>query len=758
MKIPASFFFLLVTINLIHAQRGNNWVFGGKAIINFNTTPPTTGVSAMMQIEGSSSISDQSGNLLFYSDGISVWNAQHQVMPNGTGLFGDISSTQSSMIVPFPADNKRYYVFTMGAVGSPNGLCYSVVNMDLDNGKGDVELKNVFLVGPSSEKVTSVNHCNGKDVWVMTGKRNSDQFYAYLVTAAGIQPPVISAIGVPASYFSIGYLKFSPDGKKLACANMASGLDLFDFDAATGLVTNRKKILSGITNSPYGIEFSPNSRNLYISNVVHLGGSAYRFDLSQYSQLEGSETTIVSTRFELDNVNFTNIPPGFAFFNALQLGPDEQIHVSKFGGLGIIKKPDRLSGSCEYLQQGIQLAAGTNTTFGLPDFNQSYFKGSFSYDISCNTTNVNFYYTQPTNSSFLQWDFGDPQSGINNTSEIDSPSHIFTSPGVYTVKLVIGLPCRNDTLIKTVKVDPVFVNLGVDIAVCNDSLLILDPHSGNNRTYLWQDNSTNSILTAAGSGLYWVEVTNPDNGCKVRDSILLTRKPNPIILLGNDTTICERTSLLLTAGNPGANYTWQDNSTHPDFLVRAEGTYFVTANLNGCIATDTIVVKTKNIPRVFLGNDTAICSGMTMLLTPFLNHAENATFSWSTGDSGPAISVTLPGYYSLSVSNICGIAADGIVVKPGVCRLYVPTGFTPNNDGKNDIFKPGYGENVTAYSLEINNRWGEKIFVSKQLQNGWDGRYKGTLQPIGIYTWVIRYKVHNDANEYLLKGTVALIY
>ncbi len=135
MKLVISLLTLLQCV-AVYSQRGNNWVFGGNAWINFSTTAPTAGTSAMNQQEGSSSISDLNGNLLFYSDGVTVWNAQHQVMPNGTGLPGHFSSTQSSMIVPFPGDLKRYYLFTMDVIGGSNGLSYSVVNMDLDNGKG----------------------------------------------------------------------------------------------------------------------------------------------------------------------------------------------------------------------------------------------------------------------------------------------------------------------------------------------------------------------------------------------------------------------------------------------------------------------------------------------------------------------------------------------------------------------------------------------------------------------------------------------
>lgn len=755
MKALAFLVFFLMYINSISAQRGNNWVFGGKAWINFSTTPASVGTSAMSQLEGSSSISDINGNLLFYSDGVKVWNAQHQVMPNGTGLFGHFSSTQSSMIVPFPADPKRYYLFTMDVVGGAHGLSYSVVNMDLDGGKGDIELKNNFLVGPSAEKVTSVNHCNGKDVWVTTAKRNSDQFYSYLVTDAGIQPPVISSIGVPANFFSIGYLKFSPDGTKLACVNFGTGLDLFDFDPSTGQISNRKSIINGINQRPYGVEFSPNSKLLYFSNVVLLQGSDYRFDVRQYSNLGSDALSISSTKVVLDSIYMTT-PAGSPYFNALQLGPDAKLYVSISGSpsLGRIENPDVKGITCNYLRSTFPLAAGTFSFAGLPDFNQSYFKGTFSYKISCTTTDVDFYYSKPGNANSVKWDFGDPLSGMNNTSLNDSTTHTFTNPGTYDVMLVTFLNCRNDTLKKKITVDPLSVDLGPDKEFCGVQTYILDPQSRANRTYLWQDNSTTPIFTASQTGLYWVEVTNSNNTCVKRDSIQLSFKPNPVLQFGSDTAICELTTLLLDAGNPGATYLWQDNSIDQKFLVTKPGSYFVKINLNGCELSDTIIVKNELIPKVNLGNDTLLCKGRTMILKPFLSNAETANFLWSNGNTTSSIAVTLPGYYSLEVTNTCGKATDAIIVKPGICELFIPSAFTPNNDGKNDIFKPGYGDNIISYSMEIYNRWAQKIFSSNRLDKGWDGKFKGVLQPAGVYTWVIRYRVFNNSMEYVEKGTV----
>ena len=760
MKVLPYIFLLLLLVNPAFAQRANNWVFGDKASINFSTTPPTAQTSSMSQLEGSSSISDTNGNLLFYSDGIKVWNAKHTVMPNGTGLFGHYSSTQSSMIVPFPADSKRYYLFTMDGVGGAKGLSYSVVNMELDNGYGDIELKNNFLVGPSAEKLTSVNHCNGKDVWVVTAKKNSDKFYAYLATANGIQAPVISSIGVSSSYFGIGYLKFSPDGTKLACVNYANGLDLYDFDPISGLITNRKKILIGSNHSPYGIEFSPNSKVLYVSDVVYSVGSGYRFDVSQYTKLNQSDATIVATRFELDYHLWPSAPPGIALFAALQLGPDGRLYISALGtpSLHVVNKPDVAGSGCGYSRAGFSLAGGTYASYGLPDFNQSYFKGTFSYKISCTTKDVAFYYAKPGNAGSVQWDFGDPASGINNASFSDSSAHTYTKPGTYEITLITFLNCRNDTVKKTITVDPLTVNLGPDKEFCENTTYVLNPHSGTDKSYLWQDNSTDTTFTASKSGHYWVDVTNVDNGCVIRDSIQLNFKPYPVVQLGNDTTICEQTTVLLDAGNPGATYQWQDNSINQTFFAAKPGNHFVKVNLNGCELSDTIVIKNKFIPTVNLGNDTMICGGKAVVLKPVMNNREHATILWSNGDTTGSIAVKHPGNYSIAVKNSCGVATDQMTVKRIICNLYIPNAFTPNDDGKNDIFKPGYGENIVSYYMEIYNRWADKIFTSNHIEKGWDGKFKGVLQPAGVYTWFIRYQVNNSSMQYVEKGTIMMIH
>lgn len=749
-------FCLLLLSGFLAAQRADNWVFGQRAVLSFTSGQPTsTQLSSMNQSEGSTSISDENGQLLFYSDGVSVWCADHTLMPNGTGLFGHSSSSQSGMIVPFQNDSKRYYLFTTDYQWGTNGLCYSVINMSLNNGKGDVESKNTQLTPFVREKLTSVNHCNGKDTWVITRDYRNGDFMAFLVTAAGIQPPVITASLSTAAV--LGYLKASPDGTRIADAKMFSSLELFNFNSASGLVSNKKTIMTypGLFN--YGVEFSSDSKILYTtcSRDNYPFTSVFYNYILQYSNLDSSVPIIQSTLTRVDSAIANN----YGVFNALQLAPDGKIYVSIFNAtkLSVINKPNQAGNACQYSRSGPLLMTGSSSRFGLPDFNQSYVKGSFHFDTACYSNHVRFYYSRAKDVQSVKWDFDDPASGAGNTSILDSPIHIFSSPGVYTVKLVTYLPCRNDTFSKKITIDPFTVDLGPDKAICTDSLFLLDPHAGAGKQYKWQDNSTQPTLSSTIPGLYWVEVSRTDGSCKTRDSILISSKPNPVVFLGRDSLLCENNTLLLDATNPGAFYNWQDNSTASMFNVTKAGRYFVTVNLNDCLAFDTIVVSTKYLPRVFMVNEAGICPGMDIQLTPVYRYTENARYLWSNGSNEPFTMAQTTGNYRVDVSNDCGTSSASIRLYNGACKLYVPTAFTPNGDGKNDLFKAEYGENVIKFHLEVFNRWGQRVFSSYELSGGWDGRINGILQPAGVYAWKITYTLYNEPSVKIMKGTTTLI-
>lgn len=362
----------------------SNWYFGNGAGITFNNdgsiAPVTNG--KLDTFEGCATISDSFGDLLFYTDGIRVLNKNHNLMQNGNDLFGDSSSTQSALIVPKPEDPDVYYIFTVDTStfeGDPDrGLNYSVVDMSRNNGLGGVMQKNIPLLADCSEKITAVvKDCSDQSIWLLTfassnGSANIfDTFHAFEINTNGVVQQSVSSTfsGIDVTD-PRGYLKISPDGKKLASANMKSGLFVYDFDARTGVVTNQEQIaITGEAYAPYGAEFSPNSQFLYIhaSNDI-FNDSGNTSTLLQYDML------VPNVAQSLVTIDSRNI-----FRGALQLGANGKIYRttanSYFEGtpfLSVINRPNLKGNASNYMHDAISLN-GKTATQGLPPFIQSFF-------------------------------------------------------------------------------------------------------------------------------------------------------------------------------------------------------------------------------------------------------------------------------------------------------------------------------------------------------------------------------------------------
>src|SRR5215831_20078345 len=192
--IIAVSFCLFLTTGL--CQQGNLWYFGTAAGLDFSTFPPKPLFnSAMNAREGCSVMCDENGRLLFYTDGSTIYNRQHKVM--ASGLLGHPSSSQSCIIVPKPgSQSNSFYIFTSDAY-EDNGLLgynYTEVNMLMNGGVGGVTAnRNIFLNGPSSERLTAIQAADKSSYWVITNNWSSNVFYAWKVDCKGISTvPVIS--------------------------------------------------------------------------------------------------------------------------------------------------------------------------------------------------------------------------------------------------------------------------------------------------------------------------------------------------------------------------------------------------------------------------------------------------------------------------------------------------------------------------------------------------------------------------------------
>ncbi len=285
-------------------------------------------------------------------------------MVNGSGLNGNFSSTQSAVIVPLPNSNTIYYIFTLDGVETfPVEICYSIVDMTLDGGYGEITTKNQLIMSQGTERVTIIKHANDLNYWIVFHEWNSNNFYTFLLSNAGLNmTPIISSVGSVNSgnyWNAAGYMKSNADGNRIAMAfwGTMAILELYKFDNSTGILSSA---LTFNEPDPYGLEFSPSGQYLYVSNFnTH---SLIQYDISTYDQatINNSKTTIYS---------------GTDYIGALQLGPDNKIYASIWspGVLSVVNNPDNAGISCNYQSNAISLN-GRYAQMGLPTLvNHTYF-------------------------------------------------------------------------------------------------------------------------------------------------------------------------------------------------------------------------------------------------------------------------------------------------------------------------------------------------------------------------------------------------
>ena len=450
--------------------QNNNWVFGYGARVNFSGPIPVgSGNAAINSNESTASVSDpNTGQLLFYTDGRKVWNANNQVMPNGANLLGGFynSCTQGALIVPFPEDNQRYYLFTLEELEAlslvpvvDNGLRYSVVDMTLNGGLGDVQIAtlNTPLVTDLTEKLIVIRSTEIQGFWVIAHKRNANEFLAWKIDACGVTAqPVVSTVGsnfasapFGANEAWSGAMDASPDGNRIGMpVDWSDRIEFFDFNKITGVVSNPLTVnVTDDSNPPflrkYGACFSPDGSKFYYTNM----NSVYQLNLGTYTSaaIASSITLIYSPLLEPNNY--------YCF--QIEQAPNNKLYVSigNTGRLDEISNPNLLGLGCAYAINAVSFspatcqlglpaqvplggfAASSTVTF-LPD---SCFQGSISFSITT---------ASPINQ--INWNFGDPTSGANNVSTSLNPSHQFSEIGTYQITAIFEFDCYTDTITENI--------------------------------------------------------------------------------------------------------------------------------------------------------------------------------------------------------------------------------------------------------------------------------------------------------------------
>ena len=332
---------LMLSLSTTAQKESYNWMFGSRAGITFNTTTPSALTSSQMDvIAGCATISDSAGNLLFYTNGVEVWNKNNIRMPNGYGLKGDpVRSTQSAIIIPKPSSKDIYYIFTVDASfhdpgDPPAGLNYSIVDLTANNGLGDVIQKNTSLNPYAFEKITACIHKNNNDIWVVSRQFFNAKYVAYLVTSSGVSSVAVESPSL--IYYALnewvkGYLRFDPSGKMLIDVGAYDDNELSYFDYSTGIIQPIFKFFVPLQS--YGTEFSPESKFLYITGLNSTINQILQYDLSNLDPVVFKNSYRIISNFE---------------GGAIQGAPDGKLYVARedTDWLGVINQPSLYDTSC----------------------------------------------------------------------------------------------------------------------------------------------------------------------------------------------------------------------------------------------------------------------------------------------------------------------------------------------------------------------------------------------------------------------------
>lgn len=726
--------------------------------LTFNTTPPSflsgSPFNGTNNTFGCATISDNNGNLLFSSDGVQVWDKNNIPMPNGFGLRGEFCNINGILIIPFISDTSKYYLFTSQGliyIHSPDTAFYrySIVDMNANGGLGDVTTKNILIQNNAAEKMVAIPNANGTDIWWVC--RNwTNHFYSYKIGCNGFinSNPIVSTIGnnIDNNQNNLfGDIKASSNGKLIAVA-FRNYFEIYQFDNTTGLLSN--PIIIKNLNEVYGVEFSPDSKVLYITqrlDNLSFGG------ITQYNLSVYDSAAIENSRVLIANISETG----------LQLGPDNKIYAPFGFSLNVINNPNTLGTGCNFQPNILTFPnlSYRRMPYAPPFlFTNKNVQVTYSVAPDCRTVTLNAKTYIKGNSLAFNWKFGDGDSSIQNIASggdttYTSIVHTYP-PGIDT--FFASLSVTSDTVCGigragakvVVKPPPPIANFGFTNPACGNaairftdsSLLNFNP----SLTYQWAyrpaasaaaftnfSTAANPFFNFAAYDSFEVQLTATSSlSCVPNNSIVkrvyLKAKPLAAFTAEN---ICGSLSASFSntstvAADTVQTFFWDagngQTSTvkNPRFTFADYGSKTVTLAVtsgNGCASdtfSTTVQVRDKPQPTLAYNNNACADSFFTITATNIINGATIASQQWLLNDrlltnNSNIVSLSLPaGSYVIKYLPVssAGCTAD-TAVKNFVAEALPVVNFTATGScAGNPIFLQNNSTgNINSYQWVFGN-------------------------------------------------------
>lgn len=592
MKQLLGCFILLFNIigNLYAQGENNNWCFSGKIGLTFNTAPPSPFLDST-RFKGAS-ISDAAGNLLFYVSDSTVRDKNHNIMPNGQGLsFDSVSIFHKVIIIQSPTNNNQYYVMFSGNGHSWNKAYYSLIDMTMNNGLGDVVSgqKKIVITPDVGTEMVCVPISRGCDgYWVILHDVVSKNYKAFKLSVNSLFTDSVISVGLQYSnQTTLPSICMSPDGSRLVRTTMQIFPNYYDgtietasFNTATGVLSNFQYIETTMEWASHPI-FSPDGSKLYVVDYPRL----YQYNMA----LLPNVVAVKNSRVLISN----------DLLGSSRIGPDGKMYTACFGGpplymplsLAITNNPNNLGTACGYVANGIALPSYAQAfNYRLYELGgAAYVKTPFDTLISpAKDTTIcydqNLMLTAPSDYQSPLW-----STGSTNAQEI------FTQPGTYWLRGIKHCTTHIDTF--HIHYPDFEVQLGNDTSICTGKALLLNATITGASAYLWQDGSANATYTVNDEGIYTVAVIK--DGCTLSDTITVGIINPTLHIQEHDTTICKGERITLHANAfPESDFLWNTGSTSATTVTNGAGEHTVTAtNICGAFH-DSINVQEKICPCV----------------------------------------------------------------------------------------------------------------------------------------------------------------
>lgn len=789
---------LLSSTLTLHAQNeGAIWYFGENLGVDFTGGQEKELFDGQTNTaSGTSVLCSPEGELQLYTDGQTIWNADHKVVEGGTGLYSygqdNLWFPQGTMIVKQPHTG-LIYVFSLGGINHLGGGVYvhdpdkpggyTIVDLSLNNGKGKVIEKNVRIDNERSWYGGIVaRHLNTNETLIILLDLGNEEIVFYILDKNGLRFSNAHPLNVPISQFSAAsnpYMALSRNGKYLGI-RIKSSISFLQDDATMIFHLEDDKVLNVSFIDSFlitGWEFSPNERFLYVNGTIMTPSQSFIHGLFQIEVDSIRSMSMAKIPHRL----ISNIPPTG---NQLRMTPNGQIfmttlintdpNISNLSGdsayqyaFNAILSPDSFGANCEYTTAYLKLSKYYKNTssmdrFSLPNTCLNYFFQPYlDLQEDCVNKNLGFKIHRFYGDS-ISWDFSD---GYATTTKSDSITRSFLTSGEKWVRAIIHNKYGpNDTLSKNFKIHHIdYQAPKKHILICEGEQTSINLNVPEDIDYSLNINDSAGYLKITGTHKDTIFIRLENDYCSLEDSIVIV----PVNCKLSFSDSCLGDTVKIAINSYADSIQWSINeepttTTHSS----SELSYFFSSTgkkvIKACFflkgdsicRTEELIIP--SLPKSFIQDTIRSCS--VFLLKPDLPDSIDQ-YKWSTGSTELDIQLTETGTYVLTIQAKGCQYSDTTYfeVKNCDCSVYIPTAFSPNNDGLNDGFHLQSECPVEELEARIYSRWGELLYMS-QSKDGkiWDGQIAHQPAPEGVYFYTLSFmnngsRVHEFGTVHLLR-------